>query len=38
MDKGLVNLENIDGKLPQIAQTGETGAEVIHCQAYPPSP
>src|ERR1700693_5797890 len=35
VDKGLVNFQNINGKLPKIAQAGIAGAEVIHCKEYP---
>jgi ATP-dependent DNA ligase len=30
LDKGLVNSQDIDGKLPKIAKTGIAGAEVIN--------
>jgi hypothetical protein len=35
VDKGLVNFEDIDGKLPEIAEAGIAGAEVIHRKLYP---
>src|SRR5258708_3553888 len=34
VDKGLVNFEDINGKLPKIAQAGIAGAEVIHGKMY----
>jgi hypothetical protein len=30
LDKGLVNFQHINGKLPKIAEAGIAGAEVIH--------
>src|ERR1700729_928930 len=35
LDKGLVNLENVNGKLSKIAEAGITGAEIIYRQVYP---
>src|SRR6202795_600289 len=32
VDKGLVNFQDINGKLPKIAEAGIAGAEVIHCK------
>jgi len=34
-DKGLVNFQDINGKLPKIAETGIAGAEVIHRKVNP---
>src|ERR1700687_1370655 len=34
-DKGLVNFQEINGKLPKIAEAGIAGAEVIHRKVYP---
>src|SRR6266849_148054 len=35
LDKGLVNFQDINGKLPKIAEAGIAGAEVIHRKLYP---
>src|SRR5260370_30175811 len=35
VDKGLVNFQDIDGKLPKIAEAGKAGAEVIHRKVHP---
>ena len=35
LDKGLVNSQDINGKLPKITETGIAGAEVIHRKLYP---
>jgi hypothetical protein len=35
VDEGLVNFQDINGKLPKIAEAGITGAEVIHRKVYP---
>src|SRR5712692_1514631 len=35
VDKGLVNFEDINGKLPKIAEAGIAGAEVIHRKVHP---
>ena len=35
VDKGLVNFQDINGKLPKIAEAGIAGSEVIHCKVYP---
>src|SRR6266849_1289702 len=35
LDKGLVNLQDINGKLPKIAEAGIAGAEVIHRKVHP---
>src|SRR5712692_6338828 len=35
VDKGLINFQDINGKLPKIAEAGIAGAEVIHRQVYP---
>jgi hypothetical protein len=35
VDKGLVNFQDINGKLPKVAETGIAGAEVIHREVYP---
>src|SRR5580704_13859841 len=35
VDKGLVNFQDIDGKLPEIAEAGIAGAEVIHSKVQP---
>ncbi len=32
--KGFVNLQDVDGKLLEIAEAGIAGAEVIHCNVY----
>ena len=37
VDKGLVNFQDINGKLPKIAEAGIAGAEVIHGKVYPHS-
>ena len=34
MDKGLVNFQDINGKLLEIAEAGIAGAEVIHRKVY----
>src|ERR1700688_958732 len=34
VDKGLVNLEDVDGELAEIAEAGIAGAEVVHSQVY----
>jgi hypothetical protein len=34
LDKGLVNLQDIDGKLLEISEAGIAGAEVIHRKVY----
>src|SRR3981081_2498203 len=33
-DKGLVNFQDINGKLPKIAEAGIAGSEVIHRKVY----
>src|ERR1700686_1590958 len=35
VNKGLVNLEGVDGKLAEIAEAGIAGAEVVHGKVYP---
>src|SRR5437016_2358151 len=35
VDKGLVNFQDINGKLPKIAEAGIAGAEVIHRKVNP---
>src|SRR6266852_2516040 len=35
VDEGLVNFQDINGKLLKIAEAGIAGAEVIHCKVYP---
>src|SRR5713226_3424043 len=35
VDKGLVNFQDINGKLPKVAETGIAGAEVIHGKVNP---
>ena len=36
VDKGFVNLEDVDGKLLEIAEAGIAGAKVIHVQCELP--